>query len=326
MALKMLSFIIIGRNEGWKLSKCLESVFKTIKQNNLFAYEVIYVDSDSTDNSILLAKRFNNIKVILLTGIVNAAIARNIGAIESSGDVLFFIDGDMEIMPDFLSTVIDNDCNLKYNFVSGQLKNFNYDENDNFINNSWLYKEVLLHDKYYTTTGGIFLIQKSLWDSVGGMDVRFKRGQDLDIALRLANKGTLIIRKKEIIANHHTIAYTHKSRIWRTIFSGDISYSNSFLYRKHILNSKVYIKILKTNYTLLALLLSIMLSIVFNSFYFILVYSTIVGYKSIKNRKLSNIFGIDLMLFYIVRDIAIIFFFLQPLPKIDKLKIHYKIV
>ena len=32
---KMFSFIIIGRNVGWKLTKCFKSVFKTIEYNNL---------------------------------------------------------------------------------------------------------------------------------------------------------------------------------------------------------------------------------------------------------------------------------------------------
>ncbi len=53
-----ISFIIIGRNEGWKLTKCLESVMRAIKFNRLSNYEVFYVDSKSTDDSIHRAKRF----------------------------------------------------------------------------------------------------------------------------------------------------------------------------------------------------------------------------------------------------------------------------
>ena len=71
----MISFIIIGRNEGWKLSKCFESVFKTIKQNKLEKYEVIYVDSDSTDDSIKRAQSNNCIKTFKITSKPNAAIA-----------------------------------------------------------------------------------------------------------------------------------------------------------------------------------------------------------------------------------------------------------
>ena len=48
----MISFIVIGRNEGWKLTKCFESIYDTINYNKLINYEIIYVDSASTDDSI----------------------------------------------------------------------------------------------------------------------------------------------------------------------------------------------------------------------------------------------------------------------------------
>jgi glycosyltransferase involved in cell wall biosynthesis len=80
----MISFIIIGRNEGWKLTKCLQSVFETIAYNKLKNAEVIYVDSKSTDDSIERAKAFDKVKVLLITGECNAAIASNIGAKEAN--------------------------------------------------------------------------------------------------------------------------------------------------------------------------------------------------------------------------------------------------
>ena len=100
-----ISFIVIGRNEGWKLTRCLKSIIELIKHNNLSSYEIIYVDSNSTDDSIRVAMSFNDINVFRISGIFNAAIARNIGARESTGDVLFFIDGDMELNKEFLPSV-----------------------------------------------------------------------------------------------------------------------------------------------------------------------------------------------------------------------------
>ena len=135
----MISFIIIGRNEGWKLTKCLASVFETIDHNKLTSWEVIYVDSNSADDSIDRAKAFVKTKIFKITGFYNAAIARNIGVEESVGETLFFIDGDMEIRPDFLPLVYNEKDGLKHSFVSGQLKNFNYVAKSILINNTWQY-------------------------------------------------------------------------------------------------------------------------------------------------------------------------------------------
>ena len=122
----MISFILVGPNEGWKLTKCIESVFATVKHNQLKEYEVIYVDSQSIDDSIERAKAFSAIKIFQITGRANAAIARNIGAKESKGDVLFFIDGDMEIQVDFLPIVYNEEDGLLFNFVSGNWVNYKY--------------------------------------------------------------------------------------------------------------------------------------------------------------------------------------------------------
>ena len=319
----MISFIIIGRNENWKITKCIQSVLKTIQYNSLNNSEVIYIDSKSSDDSLERVKQFESLKIFQLTGAYNAAIARNLGVEKSRGDILFFIDGDMEILPEFLSLVYHERDGLTYPFVSGQLKNFNYDENAFFINNTWQYSSVLNGDKYFATTGGIFLIERKIWESVGGMDHRFKRGQDLEFALRIAQKGFKILRKKEIIANHHTISYTHKTRLWKTLFSGDISYSNSFLLRKHILNPQVYLKIAKSNYTLLGFFSFLILSVLMHQFYLLIGYFIVLGIKIYKQKKRNLLDIIELFLFYPIRDLFFLFYLFAPIKKMNSSDIQY---
>jgi glycosyltransferase involved in cell wall biosynthesis len=212
----MISFIIIGRNEGWKLPLCLKSVFLTIKENNLKNYEVIYIDSNSTDNSIENAKILSEIKIIQLTGEVNAAIARNVGAKESKGDVLFFIDGDMELFPEFLSFVYSEQDGLKCDFVSGNWVNINYDTNDKLLSEEIQFK--IDRDIIEQTTGGLFLIKGNIWNSIGGMRIIFRKSQDIDLGLRLAKARVFLFRKKEIAAKHHTVADLDKNRMWVDLF------------------------------------------------------------------------------------------------------------
>ena len=53
MTLSLISVVIIGRNEGARLARCLESV--AAMHRGGFETETIYVDSGSTDGSPALA-------------------------------------------------------------------------------------------------------------------------------------------------------------------------------------------------------------------------------------------------------------------------------
>src|ERR1035441_3870442 len=121
--MKKISFIIIGRNEGWKLELALKSVFDAILLNNIKdVSEVTYVDSNSSDNSVEIASKFPLTNIINVTDKNrNAAIGRNIGAVYSKGDALIFLDGDSQLIPEFISEIFDDNYSLKYNYVSGNI-------------------------------------------------------------------------------------------------------------------------------------------------------------------------------------------------------------
>ncbi len=78
-----ISFIVIGKNEGWKISKCLGSIYSCIEKNKISNYEIIYVDSQSNDDSIERVKKYKEVKIYSIINKTNAAIARNNGAKES---------------------------------------------------------------------------------------------------------------------------------------------------------------------------------------------------------------------------------------------------
>ncbi len=298
----MISFIVVGKNEGWKLSKCLQSIYAAIKKNNLSKYEVIYVDSNSIDDSIDRAKQFVEVRLFSITGECNSAIARNIGAREAHGAILFFIDGDMEIEESFLSLVYNEKKGLLDDFTSGQLVNYNYDRNYKLLNTSLQYKSVLRKNRIEVTSGGIFLIKADIWRKFGGMDSRFKRGQDLEFSLRLAKKKIYLHRKKEIIAKHHTISYTNPDRMWKSMFSS-YSFSKSQLYRKHFLNLNLYRKMVFSDYSLFILLIVILLYSITRNYSYLFIYLFIILYKSLLKNKKSFSTKINLFAYYPVRDI-----------------------
>ena len=319
----MISFIIIGRNEGWKLIKCFGSVFETIKHNKLNEYEVIYVDSNSTDSSIDIAKDFKEVKIYKLVSGYNAAVARNIGAEKASGENLFFIDGDMEIIADFLPLIFNEREGLLYNFVSGQFIEYYYDLNDNYIDKKE-YHAMNDKDQYEATTGGLFCIKKDVWLSVGGMKTKYKRSQDLDFGLRLAKKGVKLLRKKEIMARHHTMYHLEKYTTFKILPNYYQLYSRSLLYRDHMLNQSIIRIILRNDYTMVLLIICSILSFSMINYLPFSFYILTIIIRSIinANRKINVI--LKLVVHYIYRDIISILGFILFFPsKINDSDIKY---
>jgi glycosyltransferase involved in cell wall biosynthesis len=88
--------VVIGRNEGERLRRCLESVCGLVSS-------VVYVDSGSTDDSVALGRALGAIVVVLDHRVpYTAARARNEGfrkllEIEPTLDYVLFVDGDCEV-------------------------------------------------------------------------------------------------------------------------------------------------------------------------------------------------------------------------------------
>jgi len=94
--------VVIGRNEGGRLRKCLESITRVCQK-------VVYVDSGSTDDSVDMA-RDHGVAVVELDMDIpfTAARARNEGfwhLREVAPDIGYvqFVDGDCEIAPGWLT-------------------------------------------------------------------------------------------------------------------------------------------------------------------------------------------------------------------------------
>jgi GT2 family glycosyltransferase len=98
-----IGIVAIGRNEGARLAKCLESA----RRNSSC---VVYVDSASTDDSVRIAQSIGSEVVELdMRTAFTAARARNAGyerLRELAPDLRYvqFVDGDCEIVPGWIDT------------------------------------------------------------------------------------------------------------------------------------------------------------------------------------------------------------------------------
>lgn len=103
-----LAVVVIGRNEGERLRACLASLLNTSP-----VALIVYVDSGSTDGSVELAESMGCLVHALdLRKPFTAARARNEGANLAKAQLpsllyLQFVDGDCEVMSDWLPSAID---------------------------------------------------------------------------------------------------------------------------------------------------------------------------------------------------------------------------
>lgn len=100
---QFLSIIIPNYNGSRTIGTCLESIFAI----NDVDREVIVVDDCSNDHSVDIIRQYP-CKLIRLEQHAGASAARNAGAINSTGSVLFFTDADCLLKENTLSIVRRN--------------------------------------------------------------------------------------------------------------------------------------------------------------------------------------------------------------------------
>jgi glycosyltransferase involved in cell wall biosynthesis len=303
----VVSFIIIGRNEEKNLKRCIDSIQRSVTLSNIRNYEIIYVDGNSSDKSIEVVSRFYQVKIFRVTGGRNAAVGRNIGAKESSGDILCFLDGDMELHPDFLIDVWNaKKQDIKGDFFAGKLIDV-------------IGTEHIARPFSKIFPGGTFIIRRKIWESVNGMRTKFKTGEESDLGLRLRKKGYKFHRRDEVMVNHYTAPYEHGSRAWKRIADKSLFFSRAVLYRNHLFNRQMYALMLRIDKTFLLLVATIIATIVYPlaGLAFFGIYFIAVVLRIMKKGTLYMPFA-KMILYYFLSDSLNLVYFFTFYPKTIK--------
>tara|TARA_B110000046_G_scaffold12213_1_gene12091 strand:+ start:2693 stop:3733 length:1041 start_codon:yes stop_codon:yes gene_type:complete len=199
--------------------KCLSAIFKSHYKN----YEVIAISDNSSKESLNIAKKYP-CKIVKLKKNYGAAFSRNKGASISKGEILVFLDSDVEIKKNSFS-IINNYFNLKNN--EGSLQGV-YSHKPNYKSSVTQY----LHSYHcyhlfseakkikYTQTlcTAFFSIKKSLFKKYKGFDINFNKAstEDTDFGFKLIRNQHKISIEKKLSAIHH-IDFNIMSFIRRTI-------------------------------------------------------------------------------------------------------------
>lgn len=109
-----VSVIIPARNEEHNISKILE----TLELQSYKPKEIIIVNDNSTDNTELVATSYKNVRVISLkkdppSGWVGKPWACWNGYLNSTGELLLFLDADVELSKDALESILSEYINRR---------------------------------------------------------------------------------------------------------------------------------------------------------------------------------------------------------------------
>jgi glycosyltransferase involved in cell wall biosynthesis len=197
--------VVIGRNEGDRLKRCLESV-------QGLPNGVIYVDSGSTDDSIAIAQaRKATVVELDLHTPFTAARARNEGfqkliQTQPALDYVFFVDGDCEVIPGWLEKAqqfLDQHGDVAV--VSG-LRRERFPEKSIYnllIDIEW--REYPFGD--VKICGGDALMRVNALQQVKGYRAELICGEEPEMCVRLREAGWRIWRLNEPMALHDAAMY-----------------------------------------------------------------------------------------------------------------------
>jgi GT2 family glycosyltransferase len=211
-----LGLVVIGRNEGDRLARCLASVRAIPEQ--------IYVDSGSTDGSVALAQR-EGVKVVVLAvpPHFTAARARNAGLAQLLADnpdleFVQMVDGDCELQPGWIDaglSVLRSDPDLA--LVYGRLRERYPDRS---IYNALCDDEWNMPLGESTRSGGNALFRVAAMRQVDFYNPAVIAGEDTEMSVRLRKRGWKM-RRIDAEMGLHDAAITRFGQWWsRTRRSG----------------------------------------------------------------------------------------------------------
>lgn len=196
---KRISVIIPNYNGSSSIGRCLEAALSSEYDN----FDVIVTDDCSTDNSAEIIKEFP-CKFISLDKHSGASSARNAGAKNSSGEILFFIDADCLLQKNTLASVNKALLASGNAIIGGTYTVIPYDKDffstfqSIFIN----YSETKKKDPDYIATHAM-IIDSEVFKRTGGLAENFLPIlEDVEFSHRLRKMGYKLTMNTEILVRH----------------------------------------------------------------------------------------------------------------------------
>lgn len=191
--------VIIPTYNDPQIEKCLNSIFESKEAD----FEAIVIDDGSTSVNVKeITKKYPGCKTFVFEKNKGPAVARNFGAKEAAGDVVFFIDSDAQVYPDTLKKITGR-------FEKDPaLQGLTIVWSDEAVKNNFFNKFKAIEGNYILTRliarsfgSNGSAIYKKIFLSEGGFDENFKtaHAEDFYMGLKLFGKNYNIALDKNIL-------------------------------------------------------------------------------------------------------------------------------
>jgi cellulose synthase/poly-beta-1,6-N-acetylglucosamine synthase-like glycosyltransferase len=203
-----IAIVPIGRNEGDRLRRCLQSIQAMNYPPS--QVEVIYVDSQSSDDSVALAKSMG-VRTVVIDGPTTAARGRNAGWTHTEAPFVLFLDGDTILHPDFARRAMVEMSDPKVAGVCGDRREMDTEGS--------LYNAVFDVDwgEHYGPTlyfGGDALVRTEALRAVGGYNPDLIAGEEPDMCRRMRELGYRILHINAPMTLHDLAMHRFR-QYWR---------------------------------------------------------------------------------------------------------------
>ena len=237
-----ISVVLTTKNEEKHIGELLESLLHQEEP-----YEVLVVDSESTDKTQDIVKKYSkknsNIKLLIHPG--TRAESMNYGIKHATGDAVAFIGGDDIADKNWIKEIRKTIKNA--DIVVGELKPLKKQKIQNIENVKLYHKGINISYPGTNTT-----YKKEILQKLNGFDPWFSSAEDLEINIRAVDLGYKITENKKAIvyyrARNNPLAFLKQS-FWYGYGRKLIDLKHGNIWKKHSTRD-----ILKTQTTFLGVI------------------------------------------------------------------------
>ncbi len=188
----VISIVIPTLNAEATLGKCLDAALA----QTFSGIEIIVVDGGSTDRTVEIAQE-RSCRVIVDDAAPGPAHGRNRGVAETTGKIILFVDADVVLAPDAAARVVDDlATDPDAAGVNGVYEQEPANDPASPFDRYMALRKFCNFSGFRTfthITTACGAIRRSVFDEVGGFDVRFVEMEDIELGYRVTERYKILL-------------------------------------------------------------------------------------------------------------------------------------